>query len=1442
MVQHTRPDKLCQRKGNWSMMRKLLPKGRASGKISKIVGRTGFGLIAWLSAANIHGADVDLSFDSARSGGSVVWKVGGSETVSSTSSAGLSRWTMSFENLDLLGDGGAYDGTVTINVSHAGVSYSGSKTRYTFGAGDTLNFSKPSLVLANASGASNHIDAGELTVTFKHYTQSLEVSSGSCTLTAPGWPGSPAAVSSGVKNITGAQSQGYSNPNTTMYLFGTAGQFTVTVATPAPDGLGAVANASSGIDLSWGAAANADSYAVFRNVVNDSSTASMMASGLTGTSYTDTSYLNNGQVYYYWVKALYSYGYSDFSSSSSASASISVPAGVTRDSGSAMMAALPLTNYGVGHAAMLQTPLLTGSDGKATFRIAADVIPASGSEIVTAHYGWWGVDNPYFTGNEQVAAVGNLRVIEFKPNGGSLTQYNITNLRFGPIRLINGGDIKSRGFVTANGITEHWADLDLNIPQFTGHMPSAIDLGNFGTGAPVKRFSFGAENGSMFWQVRTISANYDEIVPEPAAPNPNGDGFVLQVKGGTHRPAPVPYTGEVDSEIKRKVPWFAQPTRAARIAAGQNGYAFITTKDIASRSTKLQDYIMHKRKQGLIVYVITEDDYDPEGKNPIGVNRALAIRKWMHENYKKLNLLYTMFVGNPHPKEGDIPMLNGRGYPSDWPYADCSSPNENLQNGVYTTAIIEAGLVDGYPDVWVGRTHVYGDDHEWASVRDLDILLQRTIDFENETDVDYRHNILFANVGNVGVKRFSNMRNALVDPMGARYRILMGDFGDRTPTVGKTGGQAVIDELNSHNYGVLQFHGHGNVESIIGTISTSQARKLAPEKPAGFGYAGACSIATPEKGENIVWALVRHATIGFIGATRTVGAGAGVPRPGNSHAYTTPLYHGYCNGEAFWLVESYAMQSNVEKIGGGGFKLNYFGDPSVVVMPKLTGRTLVVAPNAPVEICHEAGRSDAADYYDYYIKNNGTASADYTVSFDVDWLSASDSSFSLTAGESKTLRVSCGSMGSLPIGVNKGWMTVTSSNAGSVTRELRAVHYLPKVASYQDCENVKSYGKDQQAQLVPAVFGNGLEHIKGQKFPLESNVHFNNPCRKNGSVAFWLKLDAVPTDGILFNEKETWSITLENSKLNYTVFLNHFDGDGVEGKVKASVVVPTSLTAGQWHHFAISIDADNDHFIAWLDGTAVAQKDLPYAKLGIGDTTPPTFGEKGQSRWNPSVDEVWVAYKCFDQTDIDSLMMGGWARLTAPLSGSRIGENNTTLSWKTVPSATAYNVYFGSSAEAVVNATTASPEYIGQVTATHKAVVLTNQYNYWRVDAVTDNGTTKGFVWSFEYIDGYVAQLPVFGEVSIPDWKVGDNLPLYDLNTFIASADPEAELTFELLSGAAGEGEDDANWLVVTPDGSMGSNYGPNSSHLGTNSFEVKVSDQWGASDTITFTINVISE
>lgn len=68
------------------------------------------------------------------------------------------------------------------------------------------------------------------------------------------------------------------------------------------------------VTVTWAASARAETYKVYRNSVNNPSTAASMVGGLTSTSWTDTS-TAPGTVYYYWVKASHPGGDSSFSAS-----------------------------------------------------------------------------------------------------------------------------------------------------------------------------------------------------------------------------------------------------------------------------------------------------------------------------------------------------------------------------------------------------------------------------------------------------------------------------------------------------------------------------------------------------------------------------------------------------------------------------------------------------------------------------------------------------------------------------------------------------------------------------------------------------------------------------------------------------------------------------------------------------------------------------------------------------------------------------------------------------------------------------------------------------------------------------------------------------------------------------------------------------------------------
>lgn len=80
------------------------------------------------------------------------------------------------------------------------------------------------------------------------------------------------------------------------------------------------------------------------------------------------------------------------------------------------------------------------------------------------------------------------------------------------------------------------------------------------------------------------------------------------------------------------------------------------------------------------------------------------------------------------------------------------------------------------------------------------------------------------------------------------------------------------------------------------------------------------------------------------------------------------------------------------------------------------------------------------------------------------------------------------------------------------------------------------------------------------------------------------------------------------------------------------------------------------------------------------------------------------------------------------------GTKSVLLTWNPAALAVSHNVFFGTSSNSVKNATTASPEFIGNQTSTN--LLRTNLSSlltyWWRIDEVdATNGVTKGDLWKF---------------------------------------------------------------------------------------------------------------
>ncbi|MHC4625991.1 MAG: LamG domain-containing protein [Planctomycetota bacterium] len=109
-----------------------------------------------------------------------------------------------------------------------------------------------------------------------------------------------------------------------------------------------------------------------------------------------------------------------------------------------------------------------------------------------------------------------------------------------------------------------------------------------------------------------------------------------------------------------------------------------------------------------------------------------------------------------------------------------------------------------------------------------------------------------------------------------------------------------------------------------------------------------------------------------------------------------------------------------------------------------------------------------------------------------------------------------------------------------------------------------------------------------------------------------------------------------------------------------------------------------------------------------------------------------------------------------PANGATDVQMIETLSWTAADNATSHELYFGTDADAVKSATTASPEYIGPRALgaeTYDPGGLAWDGGYtWRVDEVYPTETVKGLVWTFATADFIlVDDFESYNDIDPPD-------------------------------------------------------------------------------------------
>ena len=362
----------------------------------------------------------------------------------------------------------------------------------------------------------------------------------------------------------------------------------------------------------------------------------------------------------------------------------------------------------------------------------------------------------------------------------------------------------------------------------------------------------------------------------------------------------------------------------------KKAYVIITTSAIKAASRELSNFVAHKESMGFKVKVIT----DRQLGGGVGDRAAERIRRWLQNYYYHYNIQYVLLIGNPHPDKGRIPMKKiwdspgkDEGDPSDFYYADLSGHwdwDGDGRHGEWPDDFGPGG-VDLSCEVMVGRIPYYG------SVRDLDSILRKTINYERQSSdaVKWRKNALLAIPGKSSVPGFSEqLRSEFLLPSGWRcHRLYDKDYGlDPRPETIPCTEDNVARVWGRGKFGLALWWTHGYHHSAKSVMYTRSVPKLNDAYPAVTVQLG-CANAHPETSDNLSYSLLKNGAICTLSGTRGFAKCTWLGRDFVSRIVVEEL----SAGEALYEVKAF-------QFGVGWHTLtvfNLYGDPSIRIIPSM---------------------------------------------------------------------------------------------------------------------------------------------------------------------------------------------------------------------------------------------------------------------------------------------------------------------------------------------------------------------------------------------------------------------------------------------------------------------------------------------------------------------------
>lgn len=726
----------------------------------------------------------------------------------------------------------------------------------------------------------------------------------------------------------------------------------------------------------------------------------------------------------------------------------------------------------------------------------------------------------------------------------------------------------------------------------------------------------------------------------------------------------------------------------------KEGFIILTTNDLSHRLKSLQEFISHKANtQNFRMYVATEDDFG----SGTGRSQAFKIREWLQKNHKALDLKYALFIGDGHPETGDVPMIkagtlrrpsgdrweklpaaekekwggiegdimpNTGTFPTDYFYVDLAGDWDlDKDTTIASGGDYAEGGITGQADLLVGRIPYYGEQSQYGKAEDVDIILRRSIRYDNETDISWRYNFTQLRQWDMIPEEVFFEKNIL-EANGINYfrdtcyQTTIGFPGYHFHSKGDPMAHNVA-KLARIPLGYTRLGGHGGPTGMHG-INSGQVRQYLNDKQPTIVNMGGCDVGKIEHPQNLAYTLLRFHAIATHGGTRSVaGFGGGPSKP-----YVERLLEdGNSVGEAWW--GQYADRYKGRHIGGTAFLINVYGDPTVRPFP--TGLDLPYSFIAkPVAPYHRSIQSvdeiSKLPPHELSITNNSESPQTVTLTSTKPWLTVLKTEVSIRPGQTQKVKLNFDEKAAraLSPGVHEAEV-ILDDGKGYSTKRLAYLE-LPNgsmIARFEFDEAPEAKGgfKDRFRQSVrfqirgdQTAKNYQTEGIRGQAFDASKQGLRNGPDTPVGpnigsySVAYWVKKDPSETA-----PKQLFSLnnflTFKADKEALHIRLEDFNW---YGKVKPNVFEKSISHKwdDQWTHIAVSVDqiqGNADVYInAKLVGSINTKPQLIFAPKGL---------QLGHFRG--AIDELTLYNKSITQAEVRALFHDVFVEAPNPVNKQR---------------------------------------------------------------------------------------------------------------------------------------------------------------------------------------------